>query len=324
MRIDQERETAGGKTNRTLCLLAAFLLMLIAGQAYAFEVTRVRHLFDIKHGFLQPSDVAVGKDRRIYVLDGVNSSVKVFDAKGTFILSFGSKGAGEGEFGSPIGISTDSRGRIYIADSGNSRIQIFDPSGNFINQFPVGFEKTAADASDPVDIVPDEGRNRLYVADNDNHQILVYDLKNFKLIDAWGTKGEGIQMFNHPFMLALGKDTSILVVDVLNTRVQMWSPNGKAISSIGEWGVELGQLYRPKGVCVDEQNNIYIGDSYLGVLQVFNRYGHFQSVVGNEDGKIIKWKTPVGISIDSDQRLYVVEMITNRVKVYKIIGTGKI
>jgi hypothetical protein len=64
---------------------------------------------------------------------------------------------------------------------------------------------------------------------------------------------------------------------------------------------------------------VFVSDSYLGAIQVFNRYGSFLSVLGDESGKIMKWKSPVGIAIDYRQRLYVVDMIANRVGVYQIL-----
>jgi len=105
---------------------------------------------------------------------------------------------------------------------------------------------------------------------------------------------------------------------VLNTRVQVMSPQGESVAVIGGWGVDIGRMYRPKGVCVDRDNLVYVSDSYLGVVQVFNRYGHFKAVVGTETGDVLKMTTPVGITIDDRQRLYIVEMMRNRVSVYQL------
>ena len=157
--------------------------------------------------------------------------------------------------------------------------------------------------------------------DNDNHRVLVYSLTDYKLLESWGSEGEGMQYLRNPFFIAIAKDTSLVVVDVLNTRVQVWTPQGEAVSSIGVYGVDLGQLYRPKGVCVDKDNTIFVSDSYVGAIQTFNRYGHFKTVVGDEAGEVMIWNTPVGITIDDRQRLYVVEMIPNRVGVYQILDT---
>jgi DNA-binding beta-propeller fold protein YncE len=289
---------------------------------YAYDITPVIHLFDLEADFLQPSDAAVGKDNRIYVMDGVNNLVKVFDEKGTYIFTFGGKGSSDGHFNSPLGITTDSQGYVYVADTGNHRVQVFNSFGKLHAIFEVKSQKGER-PSDPVDLAVDEKRKRLYVVDNDNHRIMVYSLTDFRFLESWGSEGEGMQEFRNPFFINVGQDTSVLVVDVLNTRVQVWSPKGQAVGSIGEYGVDIGQLYRPKGVCVDRDNNVFVSDSYVGAIQVFNRYGNFKSVVGDESGNVLHWTTPVGITIDDSQRLYVVEMLANRVKVYKIINESK-
>ena len=302
----------------SVLILAAGLVLLSAGSVRAFKITPLMHLFDLEHGFLQPSAVAVGKNHGIYVLDGVNNQVKVFDEKGAFLFSFGSRGAAKGQFESPLGLTIDSAGRVFVADTGNRRVQLFSAEGKPQSEFPVML-KDAQHLCDPVDLALDEKHKRIYVVDNENHCVLLYSLDTFSFLERWGKEGDGRQEFRYPFFIAVGTDSTVLIVDVLNTRVQAWDPKGRAISTIGEWGVDVGQLYRPKGVCVDKDNRVFVSDSYLGAIQVFNRYGSFLSVAGDESGKIIKWKTPVGIAIDDRQRLYVVEMIANRVSVYQIL-----
>ena len=294
-------------------LLSAFL----PGVCCAFKVTAVKHLFDLKHNFLQPSDVTVGKNDNIYVMDGVNHCVKVFDKNGSFLFSFGSKGSENGYINSPLGICTDAQNRIYVADTGNHRVQVFSQKGKFLSSFQIE-TPDAKEPSDPVDLTIDNKRKRIYVVDNDNHVVLIYSLTDFSFIGSLGSEGDGMQEFKNPFLITLGKDTSIIVSDVINTRVQIWSPKGKAIHSIGEYGVDIGQLYRPKGVAVDKDNRIFVSDSYVGAIQIFNIYGHFLSVVGNENGDVVNWTTPVGITIDNKQRPYVVEMFINKVSVYQI------
>jgi hypothetical protein len=56
------------------------------------------------------------------------------------------------------------------------------------------------------------------------------------------------------------------------------------------------------------------------VIQTFHSNGDFNAVLGTENGEVLKWKTPLGITIDSRQRLYVVEMLPNRVRVYDILS----
>lgn len=309
------------KRNLIFFMLTAVLCLFAERIVHAYKITPLHQMFFIEHGFRQPSDVAIGKDYKIYVLDGVNNQVKVFNEKGTYLFSFGSKGSAKGQFESPLGLTIDSSGRVFVADTGNRRVQVFEPQGRVLSEFVIQRSKSSSHLSDPVDLAIDEKHNRIYVVDNDNHQVHLYAFDKFSYIDTWGKEGDGRQEFRYPFFITLGKDASLLIVDVINTRVQVWDHRGSRVSTIGEWGVDLGQLYRPKGVCVDKDNRVFVSDSYLGTIQVFNRYGNFLSVLGDESGRIVKWKTPVGIAIDDRQRLYVVDMIANRVWVYQIPET---
>ena len=292
-------------------------VLLICFPAYGIKLTNVRHLFDITQSFSQPSDVSVSKDGLIYVVDGVNNKIKVFNQNGRFVFSFGGKGAGSGEFKSPLGIDLDNSGRVYIADSGNHRVQTFSPRGDFITQIklPPKNDKLA----DPTDVAVDESRRRCYIVDNNNHYILVYDLQTLKLINTYGGPGTERREFRFPFLITLDKNKDLYIVDVINTRVQVLNPDGLFVGSIGEWGVEKGEFFRPKGVAIDKNNRVYVSDSYMGVIQVFDPTGDFYSVLGDPiKGTVKKFKTPTGIFIDNNNRLYVVEMFADKVSVYKI------
>jgi len=122
--------------------------------------------------------VAVGIQNRIYVLDGVHGQVKVFNAQGTLIFSFGSKGQEKTQLKSALGLDVDAQGNVYVADPGNQRVQIFDCEGRWINTFDLP-KRTASKPPDPSDIAVNSDFNRCYVVDNDNHRVLMYDTKTF-------------------------------------------------------------------------------------------------------------------------------------------------
>ena len=304
------------------CIISFLIFTLLPLSAPAYTILPLRHQFDITHKFLQPTDVAVGKNNLIYVMDGVNSRVKVFDEKGVFKFSFGRKGKQKGNFNDPVGITTDSAGRVYVADTRNRRIQIFSFDGVFKHQIIIPKEEND-EPPEPIDIVVNESLKRLYIADNDNHRVRVYSLPEYKLLSIWGSEGPGSNQFRYPFLMAAGNNNSLFIVDVLNTRVQVWEQE-KAVRTIGGFGVDLGQFYRPKGVCVDQNDLVFVSDSVLGVIQTFNPNGNFSAVLGTEKGEVLKWETPLGITIDKQGRLYVVEMLPNRVRVYDILYDKKI
>ncbi|MDI6732261.1 MAG: 6-bladed beta-propeller, partial [Candidatus Margulisbacteria bacterium] len=63
-------------------------------------------------------------DRFVYVSDTGNNRVQIFTKKGQFVLAFGKKGSGKGEFNGPVGICLGKKGQIYIADMANHRVQV--------------------------------------------------------------------------------------------------------------------------------------------------------------------------------------------------------
>jgi hypothetical protein len=58
----------------------------------------------------------------------------------------------------------------------------------------------------------------------------------------------------------------------------------------------------------------------MGVIQVFKQDGEFHSAVGDPTkGAVKKFIKPMGLFIDNNNRLYVVEMFAERVSVYSIL-----
>ncbi len=304
-------------------LRAAFILFAVIAPAAlhaapdTLPVIGAKHLFYLQAGFSCPSDVTVGRDGTIFVLDGIHGAVKAFSAQGQYLFSAGTPGSGPAQLKKPLGFDCSADGQIYIADTGNRRVQIMSPEGRFTDSFPVK-PCPGSGSADPVDIVIDEKNGRCYVVDNDNHGIAAYALTTHDRQSCWGGRGDRPGEFQHPFFVALDKRSFLYVVDVLNTRVQVVSPEGRTMAFVGRWGVDRGMLYRPKGVCIDPNGRIYISDSYLGVIQVFERYKKFLGVIGTDTGQTIRFTTPVGIHVDTNMRLYVVEMKKNRVSVYDI------
>jgi DNA-binding beta-propeller fold protein YncE len=86
--------------------------------------------------FNRPSGVAIARNGDIFVADGhggdSNARVVKFSKSGKFLMEWGKKGSGPGEFDTPHAIAVDSHERVYVADRSNNRIQVFDANGKFI------------------------------------------------------------------------------------------------------------------------------------------------------------------------------------------------
>lgn len=95
-------------------------------------------LFDIgKRGsgpgeFNLPRDVAIGKDGKLYVVDGGNFRIQVFDAEGRFLNNFGKIGINIGNFARPKEAATDKDGNLYVIDAAYGNFQIFNPEGQLL------------------------------------------------------------------------------------------------------------------------------------------------------------------------------------------------
>ena len=195
---------------------------MVNAQETSLPILRAQYLLTIQHSFRQPSDVVVGNNKKVYVLDGVNNRIKVFNLQGTYLFSFGGIGKGKGKFNFPLGIGIDKNDRIYVADSGNHRVQIFNSEGAYLSQFTTNIGK--GKPSDPTDVVVNSKRNICYVVDNDNHRIILYDLKKNTIINTQGTMGMEKKEFRFPFLLDMDKEGNLYIVEVINTRLKVLNP----------------------------------------------------------------------------------------------------
>jgi DNA-binding beta-propeller fold protein YncE len=273
---------------------------------------RVEHVLDIYGDFNQPTEVAVGMNGNVYVLDGANNRVEIFTRNGKFVRSVGRSGKGEGELGYPVGMDIDAQGDIYIADTGNRRIQVLDPKGNFLSKIELSRWHAR-----PVAVKVNGSTHQIYVSDANNHQILCFNKDgSFKL--SWGGIGEETGQFRFPGMTAIDTNGNFYVVDILNGRVQVFDAQGKNPQPISELGVLPGQLFRPKGIAVDQHFLIYVSDSYTGIIQVFDKSGKFHGILSTDAETLLRLTTPLGLTFDTLGRLYVVQTTLNKVSVFEL------
>ena len=293
----------------TFLLLSS--LPLFAMECISSEVAGTVH----PPGADQPSDLAIGPAGNIFLVDGVNNRIMVTGSNGVMKFTFGKAGNGKAEFRYPMGIGISKDGRVFIADTGNHRVQVFNSKGAFLYLFSVRAPGDARPAA-PVDVLALDYKNYLYVSDKDNHDIKVFK-QDGTYAFKWGGFGQIQGKFRYPAMLAANQFNQIYVVDVLNTRVQEFDPEGHFLEQIGTWGVSPGELFRPKGVAVDKAGRVFVSDSYMGCVQVFTNLGGFAGVVC-DNGKKREFTTPVGLAFDTKNRLNVVEMRANRIRVLEV------
>ncbi len=145
-----------------------------------FDALSGRHLHDIgKRGsgpgeFNLPRDVAVGDKGQLYVVDGGNFRVQVFDANGKYLQSFGAVGKQLGNFARPKEVATDRQGNVYVVDAAFGNFQIFNADGELLMYVGERGERDApARYMLPSGIAVDED-GRIYFVDQWFRKIDVY------------------------------------------------------------------------------------------------------------------------------------------------------
>jgi hypothetical protein len=86
------------------------------------------------------SQVAFDREENLYVLDGGNNRVLVFNPQGKFIRKFGKKGGGPGELMAPVGIAVTTTGEVAVTDLGRPAVSLFKKDGSFIKNLQLGDE----------------------------------------------------------------------------------------------------------------------------------------------------------------------------------------
>jgi DNA-binding beta-propeller fold protein YncE len=169
---------------------------------------------DDKH-FNKPADIAFAPNGDFFVADGYgNSRVVKFNKNGKFLLAWGKKGKGEGEFNLPHAVQLDSKENVYVADRENDRVQVFDLSGKYLRQF-------SGMAPFGLYISPDD---TLFVADGRAHRIFKMTLDG-KILTAWGSLGSEPGNFNMPHGITVGSDGAVYVTEINGKRLQKFIGN---------------------------------------------------------------------------------------------------
>jgi len=104
------------------------------------------------------------------ITDSGSNEVRLYNAAGQQVSTFGSAGSGNGQFSSPKGIYAAGTGLVYVVDSGNRRVQVFNSSGNYQSQF-----STASVQQSPSGICQVD--NTLWITDDERGSIDVYSLE---------------------------------------------------------------------------------------------------------------------------------------------------
>jgi DNA-binding beta-propeller fold protein YncE len=270
------------------------------------------------HRLVRPYGIALDSLGRVIVSDPGVPAVHILDfEKQKYEQLSGGKGQA---FRSPMAVAVDAQDNIYVTDSALGIVFVFDSKGrhkNFIGK-QLG---RAGYFQRPTGIAVDSTAKRLYVADTLGHKVFVLDLTGH-VLGSFGERGLRPGQFNFPTEIVV-RGQELLVVDAMNFRVQTFSREGAFVRSFGSLGERTGSLFRPKGLALDSEGNIYVADALLETVQVFNEQGRLLYFFGHSGAGLGEFQLPSGLCIDPRNRIYVSDSLNQRIQIFQFTSAPR-
>ena len=286
-------------------------------------------------GWLYAADVVANKVVLLQPIAGVSNSLpgtvlSSIPSAGDFIQSLTQVTDRDGKVDQPFGFAAhataNSAGEIFVADNTDGVIQKFDSNGVFQSNIDTG-----GTTSLPDDVVIDS-TGRLIVSNQGSHTVQVFTSAGVNVTSAMigtvGTSGNSTSLLNDPHAAAVDSSDRIYVVDRNNDVVKIYSSAGSHLLTLdggSQGGIRFGQ---PEGVAIDSNNRILISDSAptsgTDNVQIFSSLddGHsFVAKITDATGAGGTFNDPHKLSVDSHDRIYVVETGNSRIQVFDSAGT---
>jgi len=274
--------------------------------------------------FTDPRGLAVDSEGRVYVADGNNHRIQVFDSNGQFVTQWGSQGAGPGQFQEPWGVAVDQDGNVYVADTWNHRLQKFDSEGSFLLQWGTFGNTQGATVGQenvfygPRDIAIDAAGN-LYVTDTGNKRVVKFS-PEAEFLGQWGGFGLQSGQFHEPVGIDIDADGNIYVADTWNRRVQKFDSDFVFLTQWPVHGWESESVVNKPYLTVDGDGHVYVTDPEGYRVIAFDAGGTFLATFGGFGVGDGDFNLPLGIDVDESGNVYVADSANNRVMKFGPLG----
>lgn len=266
-----------------------------------------------------PSDIAVDGIGNLYIADFMNNAIRKVDTFGTIRTIAGSgnpTGGFSGDNGpataailnGPFALAIDKTGNVIFADGYNHVVRKINASTGIITTI-AGMHTTAgyggdngpatdAKLNNPVGIALDTAGN-IYIADDHNNVIRKVNtagiISTFAGHVTAGYAGNGgpatDALINTPIGVAVDHQGNVYIADAANNAVRKVDTAGimttyagaadTAHGYSGDSGPAVGaRLYYPTRMVFDNDDNMYLSDSYNSVIRKVTPEGSIYAFAG--------------------------------------------
>ena len=253
---------------------------------------------------VSPAGLAVTPDGEVYVSNtGRHQIVRVEGLSdlaavaGTGVAGRLDGPRGDATLDRPGALALTAEGALVVMDQGDSVVRVVTPGGGGFTDVGLA-EVRLLPRLEGVGVNVFAGRGGYRFADIDGH-------RDGPARDA---------LFNYPHGIALAPDGSVVVADTGNHAIRRISPDGHVTTVTGgngqggsEGGRDQAQFSWPRGIAVDADGVIYVGDTQNGLIRKVAADGSV-TTVGSWD-----FSSPTEMAFDADGNLLFAELNNSRI-----------
>ncbi|CAF3557607.1 unnamed protein product [Adineta steineri] len=276
------------------------------------------HLTEIKEKLINPPNISIAPDSQSQVdeiLLIVSRKYRWDRWRQVAITVAGGNDQGQklNQLNGPQGIFIDKNKNIFIADLWNHRIvewkcgakkgQIIaggNGKGNGMGQL-----------NEPSDVIVDQQNHSIIIADSENRRVIRWFNQKQQIliqnIDCWG-----LTMDKHGFLYVSDWKYN----EVRRWKMEEYNNNGIVVAGGNGKGNHLNQFDGPSFIFVDEDQSIYVSDTYNHRVMKWEKDAKQGIVVagGNgQGGNLNQLLHPRGVVVDHLGQIYVADCMNHRV-----------
>ncbi len=221
----------------------------------------------------------------------------------SFVMQFGAKGGGPGQFDDARHLALDLNGNIYTAEYQDGRLQRFDADGKF--QRLIQVEPDDSDLITISDMASDY-QGRLLVARRGD--ILIYNAADGTLLQ------KIMRQFPETWYGAVAVDPANMIYALHIAAGELdlikISPDGQVLwrkAQITEGLVKKSEVSRVSRLAVDGLGNIYLLDESQNQVYQFDSQGNFVDRFGSKGDGPGLLDSPADLTVDGQGRLYILD-----------------
>ena len=215
----------------------------------------------------------------------------------------------------PRHIAFATTGEIVVCEQNANCVSVFDSHYKHIRSFGnTGTEEGKLSRPLGVAVSTD---NTIFVSSL--HCVKKFTLEG-QFIASVGSEGSSRLQFRAAWAIAYnGTNNKVYVCDTINHRITILNTDLTFHGSFGCEGSDPGQFNRPYSITVDLKGNVLVADTYNHRIQVFDASGHFLSAITHTTPEQ-RIQAPIGVSVEPNNYLYVVENCLTRVSIFDAGG----